>query len=259
MAPDVAELGTDAVYRRLWNGLADERIASGAVSVLEGIFQNNRQQVTEFRNKRILDMGCGSGRFSFAFAKLGAGQVIGIDVCSAGIQRARRLAQSEGLRNLEFMCGNVLELPFEDGAFDFVWCKGVLHHTGDLTRGLDEYFRVMKTAGRGYLYLYGSGGLFWASRRRMRQVMKQIPIDYACRVLELMGMPPERYIFIDSWYVPIEEHVSRKWLEAEFWRREVTWVSRADDRGCDGVGNMGASPEDQLIWGDGDLRYFVGR
>lgn len=250
---------TQAIYQRLWTRLADTQIASAATVVVQNIFANNGESLGAIRGKSVLDMGCGSGRFSLALAKLGAAKVVGIDLGKESLERARRLAEQQGVGNVVFTHGDVLDLPFDNESFDFVMCKGVLHHTGNLTRGLDEYFRVMKAGGRGYLYLYGSGGLFWTSRRRMREVMRLIPIDYAMNVLDLMGMPPRRYIFIDSWYVPIEEHVQRQWLEDEFQRRNVLAFSRADDRGRAEVGNMNGSPYAQLIWGDGDLRYFLSK
>ena len=71
---------------------------------------------------------------------------------------------SHNLNNIEFIEGSVLDLPFEKQTFDFVYCKGVLHHTGDLNKGVEELYRVLKNNGMAFLYLYGSGGLFWYSR-----------------------------------------------------------------------------------------------
>ena len=53
----------------------------------------------------------------------------------------------------------------------------MLHHTGDLNGGLDEYSRILKKGGSGYLYLYANGGIYWNSRKKMREVMKLIPIE----------------------------------------------------------------------------------
>ena len=60
----------------------------------------------------------------------------------------------------ELTTGNVLEIPFQDNQFDFVFCSGVLHHTVDLWKGLDELARVTKPGGTLYLAIFGIGGLF---------------------------------------------------------------------------------------------------
>ena len=82
----------------------------------------------------------------------------------------------------------------------------------------------MKKGGIGYLYLYGSGGIFWNSRKKMREVMKDIPMQYTQKVLEIIGMPNKRYVFVDSWYVPIEEYVDRKWLE-NYLSKKTFWYA----------------------------------
>ncbi len=46
------------------------------------------------------------------------------------------------------MRASVLELPFEDGTFDYVYSIGCLHHTGDLERSVQEVHRVVVPGGR---------------------------------------------------------------------------------------------------------------
>ena len=114
----------------------------------------------------------------------------------------------------------------------------------------------MKKGGKGYLYLYGSGGLFWHSRTKMREVMKKIPMNYTLRVLDIIGMPQKRYVFADSWYVPIEEHVSRKYLE-EFLSSKFSKIQKVENTGDLNVNSMSNIPYSNELWGDGELRYFI--
>ena len=67
------------------------------------------------------------------------------------------------------------ELKYPDNSFDFVFCKGVLHHTGNTYKGLSELKRVLKKDSNAFIYLYGSDGVFWRTRKLMRKVMKKIP------------------------------------------------------------------------------------
>ena len=109
-----------------------------------------------------------------------------------------------------FLKTNVLNLKFKKDTFDLVFCNGVLHHTSNFKRGITELYRICKPGGYIYLYLYGTGGLFWSARRQMNKFMKIIPQEYAQQVLDIIGMPSNRFIFMDNWYVPFERHCSHK-------------------------------------------------
>ena len=203
---------TQIVYGELWKSLDEPYITNETQNILKNILEKGGISSEYLKNKNILDMGCGSGRFTIALANMCAKKVTGIDLGSSGIKIGQETAKKSKLDNIEFIKNNVLSLPFDDESFDFVFSKGVLHHTGNLKQALNEYHRVMKKNGKGYLYLYGSGGIFWNSRKKMREVMKNIPMDYTLSILKIIGMPNKRYIFVDSWYVPIEEHVKREWF-----------------------------------------------
>ena len=168
------------------------------------------------------------------------------------------MANDLQLNNIKFVKDDILHLPFDDETFDFVFSKGVLHHTGDLNKAINEYYRVMKKNGNGYLYLYGSGGIFWNSRTKMREVMKDIPINYTIQILNMIGMPQKRYVFVDSWYVPIEEHVNREWLENNLGQK-FNEIKKIDTSGEKNIETMASSKYSKEIWGDGELRYFVSK
>lgn len=248
---------TQTVYGKLWKNLEEDYIKGESKSVLFNLFSQGGQDLNMIKDKTVLDMGCGSGRFSIGFAQLGARKVVGIDLGKTGITIGKEFCKKLNLDNVKFMEGNVLALPFKNEDFDFVFSKGVLHHTGNLKKGLDEYFRVLKKDGHGFLYLYGSGGLFWNSRKRMREVMSLIPMNYTLDVLKIIEMPSKRYVFADSWYVPIEEHVSRSWLEKYLSELSFSKIKRIDITGDETIHSMANLPYSQELWGDGELRYFL--
>ena len=248
---------TQTVYGKLWKSLEPSYVLNESKQVLTNIFEKNGKNADELKGKKVLDMGCGSGRFTLGFAQLGVEKVIGIDLGKTGIDVGRKISQKSGLTNIEFIEDSVLSLPFEDDSFDFVFSKGVLHHTGNLEKGLDEYHRVLKKGGQGFLYLYGSGGLFWNSRIKMREVMKKIPMNYTNSILEMIGMPPKRYVFSDSWYVPIEEHVTRERLMNYLQLKNYSKIERVEHTGSDDIFSMSNLPYSAELWGDGELRYFL--
>lgn len=122
-------------------------------SITETICSYSELDPIWFKGKRILDAGCGSGRFTYGFAKLGA-SVVAVDQSTAGLAEARKA--SEGLNaDVTFVQHNLLEpLPFE-AEFDLVWSYGVLHHTGDTYRGFSNISSLVKPGGQIFLMLYG--------------------------------------------------------------------------------------------------------
>lgn len=71
------------------------------------------------RHKRVLDLGCGDGRFAVAVAPL-AKSVDGIDPDAAAIASARKSARKSGAANVRFAVGAAQQLPYPDAAFDVV-------------------------------------------------------------------------------------------------------------------------------------------
>ena len=71
------------------------------------------------RGKRVLDVGCGDGRFAVGLAPLAA-SVQGLDPDPEAISSARRNAREAGIRNVHFEAGAAQQLPYADGAFDVV-------------------------------------------------------------------------------------------------------------------------------------------
>ncbi len=71
------------------------------------------------RGKRILDLGCGDGRFALGVAAFAA-SVEGLDPDVEGIAAAKKNAREAGVRNARFAVGAAQHLPYPDGAFDLV-------------------------------------------------------------------------------------------------------------------------------------------
>ena len=247
---------TQSVYVKLWKTLNDDYINDESKKVLKNLFERNNINLNCIKDKTVLDMGCGSGRFTIALSQLGASKVVGVDLGKTGIEIGHKMVDKLKLDNVTFLRESVLHLPFNNESFDFVFCKGVLHHTNNVHRGLSELHRVIKKGGKAYLYLYGHGGIFWYSRKRMREVMQKIPMEYTMKVLDLIGMPSQRYIFVDSWYVPIEDHVRRINLE-ELLGQSYSVIKKLNETGDYKIDSMHKQPNSKEIWGDGELRYFL--
>jgi SAM-dependent methyltransferase len=97
----------------------------------------------------LLDVGCGSGRFCRIAADRGV-QVAGIDVTPAFVGIARERTP-EG----DFRTGDMMSLPWADGAFDVVTGFNSFFFAADLARALREARRVLRPGGRLALTAFG--------------------------------------------------------------------------------------------------------
>jgi len=93
--------------------------------------------------ERVLDLGCGSGRFMAALRDAGADPV-GVEIAGAALDRARAVAPGADLRLLE-PDGSI---PLEHGSVDLVWCSEVLEHVAGGVELLHEVRRVLRPGGR---------------------------------------------------------------------------------------------------------------
>ena len=91
---------------------------------------------------RVLDACCGTGDLAIAGAQAG-GVVTGVDFSAPMLERARRKAPE-----LEWVEGDALALPFEDGSFDAATVGFGVRNLADLDGGLRELRRVLRPGGR---------------------------------------------------------------------------------------------------------------
>nr|MDO8090772.1 class I SAM-dependent methyltransferase [Candidatus Sigynarchaeota archaeon] len=100
-------------------------------------------------NKRVLDLGCGSGGISIAFSKGGA-QTVGIDIEKMYPLIARSWAQ-DNKQEVYLLRGSGLDLPFKNETFDIVSCNDVIEHVEDAEKCVKEISRVLKPGGLVYV------------------------------------------------------------------------------------------------------------
>jgi SAM-dependent methyltransferase len=93
--------------------------------------------------ERVLDLGCGAGRFVAALRDAGADPV-GVELSEGALERARRNVPGADLRALAADGA----IPLEDSSVDLVWCSEVIEHAPDTAGLLSEVRRVLRTAGR---------------------------------------------------------------------------------------------------------------
>lgn len=100
--------------------------------------------------RRVVDVGCGAGLDSLIAARMvgSQGQVIGVDMTAAMLEKARRGAVAANLTNVEFLEGYAEVLPVPEAWADVVISNGVLNLMPDKVAALTEMARVLKPGGR---------------------------------------------------------------------------------------------------------------
>jgi demethylmenaquinone methyltransferase/2-methoxy-6-polyprenyl-1,4-benzoquinol methylase len=92
---------------------------------------------------RVLDAACGTGDLALADLRAGAASVVGLDFSEAMLARARRKGAQ-----LEWVAGDLLEMPFADASFDAATVGFGIRNVADLELGLRELRRVLRRGGR---------------------------------------------------------------------------------------------------------------
>ena len=99
---------------------------------------NTLQWLGELKDKEILDAGCGVGAFSEPLVS--KNMVCGVDFSEKSLEFAKQ-------RGLKGYCGDLGQLPFEDGKFDLILCIGVIQHIKEYKKIIVELGRVVKPGG----------------------------------------------------------------------------------------------------------------
>ena len=97
---------------------------------------------------RILDLGCGTGRFSDALAVHFDADVIGIDPSLKMLERAR---QKNSVGRVHYQLGRAEALPLASKSIDVIFMSMSFHHFGDQQRAAHECRRVLREPGRVFI------------------------------------------------------------------------------------------------------------
>ena len=101
------------------------------------------------KGSSALDVCCGTGDWSIALAEAVGpnGKVIGLDFSKNMLSVGEEKITNQGLKNVELIHGNAMELPFQDNTFDYVTIGFGLRNVPDYNQVLREMYRVVKPGG----------------------------------------------------------------------------------------------------------------
>jgi SAM-dependent methyltransferase len=173
-----------------WNSFAATQLDSvaGLHFTFNTFWNNTGWKPRDLNGRTVLEAGSGAGRFTEILLEAGA-RVVSFDYSSA-VEANWRNNSSRG--ELLLFQGDIYDMPFDDGTFDFVFCYGVLQHTPDPARAFDALLAKLRPGGKLSLDYY---------RKVPYPAWFSTP-KYLWRPLTTR-MSPERLFRLVSWYVPL--------------------------------------------------------
>ncbi len=154
--------------------------ANGTTRSRDTFVEKTGWSLAELKGKRILDVGCGMGRFAEIAADAGA-EVYGVDL-SRAVEAA--YAHLGSRPNVRIFQADVMSLPFEPASFDFIYSIGVLHHTPDTRAAFLRLPALLKPGGAITIWVYSTEVKLLGSEW-LRKLTPSIPQPWlllACRL-----------------------------------------------------------------------------
>ena len=147
-----------------------------------------------FRGKKVLDAGCGNGRFAYYAAKYGA-EVWAIDLGPA-VEVAQKNTEQAG--RVQVVQSDLHRPPFALESFDFIYSIGVLHHLPDPEEAFQNLLSYLKPGGEIQIYLY------WKPERQpikrallsMVDVARKITTRLSHRTVYALAFPAAAAAFV---------------------------------------------------------------
>ncbi len=160
----ITKTQTETAFASQW-----EHLPKGRFLLSDPVFRDNITDIITneelllkpewFKDKRVLDAGCGNGRWAFGLAKLGV-NLTAVDVNSVAIEEAKR-AQEDINITKRFKVSSLEDINqnLSGEKFDLVWSWGVVHHCHSFNRSLENLCDLVCDGGVLFLYLYGRESL----------------------------------------------------------------------------------------------------
>jgi ubiquinone/menaquinone biosynthesis C-methylase UbiE len=128
-------------------------------------------QFTRHHGQKVLEVGTGAGSDFTQWVRAGA-RAHGIDQTPQGVEHVRERLALYGLSAEDVRVADAENLPFEDGVFDVVYSWGVIHHSPNTERALEEIVRVCRPGGVGKVMIYNRHSIlsyfFWVKHALLK-------------------------------------------------------------------------------------------
>jgi len=196
--------------------------ANGTTESLDAFAQKTGFRPEDLRGKRVLDVGCGMGRFLEIAGDWGA-KVVGVDL-SVAVDAARdNLKHRE---NVAVVQADVFRLPFAPESFEIIYSLGVLHHTPGTRKAFSVLPPLLTPGGRIAIWVYGKKPGPVLGSDLLRPITSRLPKDFLlrmCRGAMWLGKWERRPVIgrLLQTLLPVSVHRDPEWR----WLDTFDWYS----------------------------------
>ena len=184
----------------------------------------------DFKGKSFLDVGCGSGLFSYAAFLLGAERILSFDFDADSVEATKLLWERAGRPpHWEVTRGSVLDEEYlsQLGTFDVVYSWGVLHHTGAMWEAIRNAAHRVAPGGLLYIALYNRvdgrrGSRFWLGVKRRYtdgSVLTKRLIEWIYFCVYHLALPLLRF---QNPFTIMRDYRENRGMD--YWRDVIDWV-----------------------------------
>jgi SAM-dependent methyltransferase len=184
-------------------------------------------QLSDLNGETFIDLGCGSGLTSLVAYRLGAKTILSLDVDPYSVECTKELRDrlAPDAQNWKVAQGSVLHADFlrNLGQCSYVYCWGVVHHTGAMWRALENVAQCVGPSGRLHTAIYNEhrNSAKWLQIKRLCNkypttvfpLLKVALAMYVCGHLVYEGQSPVKYL---------REYSKKRGMK--FWRDIEDWL-----------------------------------
>jgi cyclopropane fatty-acyl-phospholipid synthase-like methyltransferase len=152
----------------------------------KGLYERYRltfENCGDLSGARVLDIGCGTGRYSIECIKRGASRVVGIDFAPSMVEFSRKMAHEMGVSDkCEFICGDFLKYSFEE-EFDIILALGFFDYVKEAGPVFEKISRLRP---RKFVASFPKPTAIWSFQRKIRYywIKKCAVYDYSLEQLQ---------------------------------------------------------------------------
>ena len=138
--------------------------------------QSNNHFFDDCQKKKILIVGCGTGRQIFNYSGINDVDIFAIDISKSSLAYAKRKTDQYKIQNIKYYQTDLLNIDLLNESFDMIICTGVLHHMEKPFEGLKSLCKVLKPNGFMKLGLYST--IARSNIRELRNDIKKLDLDF---------------------------------------------------------------------------------